>query len=80
VKSRVFHPEADAEYTRAVQYYAAIRPELGSRLYDEIERLIEEIRRQPERFFRFNPPAGAHWPASSLILLYTWIYGTGFGL
>ena len=57
MKPHVFHPEADAEYTRAVQYYGAIRPELGSRLYDEIERLIEEIRRQPERFFRFNPPA-----------------------
>ena len=57
MKPHVFHLDADAEYTRAVQYHAGIRPELGSRLYDEIERLIQEIRRQPDRFFRFSPPA-----------------------
>ena len=44
MKPHVFHSEADAEYTHAVQYYAAIRPELCSRLYDEME-LIEEILR-----------------------------------
>jgi toxin ParE1/3/4 len=57
VKPHAFHPEASEEYTRAIQFYAAIRPELGVRLYDEIERVIQEVRRQPDRFSRFNPPA-----------------------
>lgn len=57
MKPHVFHPEADEEYTRAVQYCASITPELGVRLYDEIERIIHEIRSQPDRFFRFSPPA-----------------------
>jgi hypothetical protein len=57
VKPHIFHPEAGEEYTRAVEYYADIAPELGARFYDEIERLIKAIRRQPDRFFRFSPPA-----------------------
>jgi len=57
VKPHVFHPEAGEEYTRSVEYYAEIAPKLGVRFYDEIERLIKEIRRQPARFFRFSPPA-----------------------
>jgi toxin ParE1/3/4 len=57
VKPHVFHPEAREEYFQAVQYYADIAPELGGRLYDEIERLIREIRREPRRFFQFSPPA-----------------------
>jgi toxin ParE1/3/4 len=57
VKPYAFHPEASGEYIQAAQYYAAIAPELGGRFYDEIERLIAQVRRQPDRFFRFNPPA-----------------------
>ena len=57
MKPHVFHPEAEEEYTQAIQYYAAVTPELGGRFCDEIERLIEEVRRQPDRFFRFSPPA-----------------------
>jgi len=57
VKPHVFHPEAEEEYTRAIEYYATVTPELGGRLYDEIERLIQEVCRQPDRFFRFSPPA-----------------------
>jgi plasmid stabilization system protein ParE len=57
VKPPVFHAEAGDEYTRAVEYYAAVTPELGRQFYDEIERLIEDVRRQPDRFFRSNPPA-----------------------
>jgi len=57
VKPHTFHPDASEEYTQAVKYYQSISPELGSRLYDEIERLILEVRRHPERFFRFSPPA-----------------------
>jgi plasmid stabilization system protein ParE len=32
------------------------------RFFDEIERLILEIRRQPERFRQFDPPARRHFP------------------
>ena len=37
MKPHAFHPEADAEYAEAAQYYAAMRPELGGRFHDEIE-------------------------------------------
>jgi toxin ParE1/3/4 len=57
VKPYAFHPQASLEYEEAAKYYAAIRPELGGRFYDEIERLIGEVRRQPNRYFRFSPPA-----------------------
>ena len=57
MKPHVFHPEAREEYIHAVRYYSEVRPELGARLYDEIERLIREIRREPTRFFQFGPPA-----------------------
>ena len=57
MKPHIFHPDAGEEYARAVEYYAAITPELGSRFHDEIERLIREVRRQPDRFFRFSPLA-----------------------
>jgi toxin ParE1/3/4 len=57
VKPHIFHPDAGEEYTQATEYYTAVTPELGGRFYDEIERLIHEVRREPERFFRFSPPA-----------------------
>ena len=57
MKPHTFHPDAGEEYARAVEYYADIAPELGSCFHDEIERLIREVRRRPERFFRFSPPA-----------------------
>jgi len=57
VKPYAFHPDAEVEYTQAAQYYAAVAPDLGVRFYDEIERLITQARRQPNRFFRFSPPA-----------------------
>ena len=57
MKPHIFHPDAGEEYVRAVEYYADIAPKLGSRFYDEIERLIREVRRQPGRFLRFSPPA-----------------------
>jgi plasmid stabilization system protein ParE len=57
VKPHIFHPDAGEEYTRAVEYYAEMMPELGTRFYDEIERLVKEVCRQPDRFFRFSPPA-----------------------
>jgi toxin ParE1/3/4 len=57
VKPHAFHPEASQEYTQAAEYYAAIAPELGGRFYDEIERLIDQVRRQPDRFLCVSPPA-----------------------
>jgi plasmid stabilization system protein ParE len=57
VKPHVFHPEAGEEYTQAVQYYAAITPELGGGFHEEIERLIQEVCHQPDRFLRLSPRA-----------------------
>lgn len=57
MKPHIFHPDAGEEYARAVEYYANIAPELGIRFYGEIERLVKVVRSQPDRFFRFSPPA-----------------------
>ena len=56
-----FHPEADEEYADAARYCARINPELGGRFFDEIERLISQIRRDPARFRRFDPPTRRHF-------------------
>jgi hypothetical protein len=61
VKPHAFHPEAEAEYAEAADYYNRINPELGGRFYDEMERLILDIRRDPQRFHRFDPPAQRHF-------------------
>ena len=61
MKPHIFHPEADEEYVRAVQYYADIALELGIRFHKEIERLIREVCADPERFRRFDPPAQRHF-------------------
>lgn len=57
MKRAVFHPEASQEFLAALEYYAAIRPELGERLEGEIQRLVELICRDPQRFVRYHPPA-----------------------
>jgi hypothetical protein len=57
VKRAVFHPEAGQEYLQAVEYYAAISPELGERFDMRIQHLVDEVSRDPQRFFRFHPPA-----------------------
>jgi plasmid stabilization system protein ParE len=71
VKPHVFHPTADAEYAAAATYYAGIDPELGGRFYDEMERLIREVRKQPERFWMFEPPARRH---RSTVFPYSIVY------
>ena len=80
MKPHVFHPGAEAEYTAAAEYYASIDSELGGRFYDEMERLIREVRQQAERFWTFDPPARRHlstvFPYSVLYLNrpdYIWI-------
>lgn len=60
MKPYVFHPAADAEYAAAATYYATADGELGVRFYNEMERLIREVRQQPERFWLFDPPARRH--------------------
>ena len=60
MRPHLFHPAADEEYVRAVQYYADIHLELGHRFHDEVERLIREVCSNPERFWKFDPPARRH--------------------
>jgi len=57
------HPEADAEFTDAIRYYAEIARELGIRFYREMERLIREVCVHPERFRMVDPPARRHFSA-----------------
>jgi toxin ParE1/3/4 len=71
VKPHRFHRRAEAEYAEAAQYYANINPELGGRFYDEIERLIAEIRAHPQLFRKFAPPARRHF---SRVFPHTVIY------
>ena len=71
MKSHAFHPEAEAEYAAAAKYYAEIEPELGGRFYDELERIVQDIRRDAKRFRHFDPPAQRHF---SNIFPYAVIY------
>lgn len=57
MKRAVFHPEASQEYLEAIEYYAAISVDLGERCSSELQRLVDEISRDPQRFFRLHPPA-----------------------
>ena len=60
MKPHVFHPKAEEEYTEAARYYSGVQAELGGRFYDEMERLIREVRSQPMRFWMFDPPVRRH--------------------
>lgn len=71
MKPYLFHPAADQEYAEAATYYARIDPELGVRFYDEMERLIRDVRQQPERFWMFDPPTRRHL---STIFPYSVVY------
>ena len=61
MKPHAFHPAADEEYTQAAEHYADINPELGRRFYDQVERLIRDIRRHPQRYRLFDPPIRRHF-------------------
>jgi plasmid stabilization system protein ParE len=61
VKPHAFHPKADEEYGLAAEYYAQIDLELAARFYDQVEGLILNIRRQPERIRWFDPPVHRHF-------------------
>ena len=56
----LLHPEGDEEFAGAVRYYSEISPELGVRFYREMERLLFEACTDPERFWKFDPPARRH--------------------
>jgi len=58
--NREIHEEAQAEFHEALDHYAGISPELGSRFYDEIERLMREVCAAPQRFRQYDPPARRH--------------------
>ena len=58
--NREIHEEAQAEFLAALDYYAAISPELGARFYDEIERLMLEVCATPRLFRSYDPPARRH--------------------
>jgi hypothetical protein len=80
MKSYVYHPDADAEYTAATENYRAISPGLGGRFYDEIEDMVMEIRLAPLRFRQYDPPArrnlARHFPYAVVFLDepdYVWI-------
>ncbi len=61
MKPHSFHPHAEKEYTDAAAYYAGIDPELGGRFYDEMERLIQDIRKHPDLFRLWSPPIRRHF-------------------
>jgi plasmid stabilization system protein ParE len=61
VKRHAFHRQAEAEYAEAAKYYAQLDPELGGRFYDEIERLIRDIRQTPVRFRFLDAPIRRHF-------------------
>ena len=47
VKPHTFHPEADAEYVEAALHLTEHGEQPGGRFYDEIERVIAEIKAAP---------------------------------
>ena len=59
----LLHPAAEQELAEAVCYYREIEPELGTRFYREMARLIHEVCANPERFHQFDPPARRHFSA-----------------
>lgn len=61
MKRYTFHSAAEKEYTGAANYYLQIDPQLAVRFFDEIERLICEVRTQPQRFRIFDAPARRHF-------------------
>lgn len=71
MKPHAFHPEAVEEYAEAAKYYFQIEPELAGRFYGELERLIFDIRRDPQQFRHFDPPAQRHF---STVFPYAVIY------
>jgi len=78
LKTHAFHLEANEEYAEAAQFYFRIDPELAGRFYDEIERLVGDIRKYPDRFRLsirlFGGTSPSYFPTRSC----TWISQIAF--
>jgi toxin ParE1/3/4 len=61
VKRHVFHAEAAEEYAEAAEYYAAVDPQIAGRFYTEIQQLIANVCRSPERYPMFASPIQRHF-------------------
>lgn len=48
-KPAIFHPDAEAEFLAAIEYYVDRNPGAADRFYREIRRLVEEIETAPRR-------------------------------
>lgn len=57
MKPVVFHAEATQEFLEAITYYSNVSSQLAERFHSEIQDLIHEIQKSPQKFFRFDPPA-----------------------
>ena len=57
-----FHPEAEEELDRAVDYYEAYSPGLGMEFADEIYATIQRIIRFPEAWSQVIVVQGDAWP------------------
>jgi toxin ParE1/3/4 len=51
----VFHPEALAEYSQSVQYYAEQRVDLAQAFVDAVENAINRLRESPDRYPKVAP-------------------------
>lgn len=71
MKPHCFHPAAAEEYAAAARFYTKTDPALGERFYEEIERLIHTVCRQPDLFRIFDPPTRRHF---STVFPYALIY------
>ena len=61
MKSYQFLSAARQEYLQAGSYYAQVDSEIAGRFYEEIERLILEIRQDPQRFRIFEGKVRRHF-------------------
>ncbi len=61
MKPYVLHPEADLEYTAAAEHYAAISLPLAGKFFDEIERLIADVRARPQTYRFLQSPVRRHF-------------------
>ena len=61
MKRLIFHVEAEQELAEASTYFSTIDPELGVRFSLEIERLVENVCRDPRLFPFFDKPIQRHF-------------------
>jgi toxin ParE1/3/4 len=64
VKSFLFHPEAREELKAIGRYYAERSPDAARRFYEEMDKVLTEIRTRPTLHRLFDPPARRHFGAA----------------